>query len=302
MDRLAAFQAVVRVADTHSFTKAAEQLSLSRARVSALVAELEGHLGARLFHRTTRHVQPTPDGEALIARCRDWLDDLDEMESLFDLERGELTGRIRVDMNHAMARDLVIPQLPGFLAEHPRLDIELSCSDGPVDLVREGLDCVVRVGEVADSALIARPLGALPVINCASPAYLERQGTPRTPADLTRQGHRVVHYAPYFGTAPARWEYCAQGQTHRLALPGALTVNSTSAYTEACLAGLGLIQVPRTGVQPHLATGRLVEVLADYRAEPMPVSLIYAHRRNLSRRVQAFMGWLGDEIQRYYAL
>lgn len=301
MDRFAALQAFVRVAETGGFTRAAEQLGLSRARVSRQIQQLEDHLGARLLHRTTRQVRLSEDGQALFERSRDLLDDLDEIESLFDLEHGDITGRLRVDMSHAIARDLVVPRLPELLARHPRLALELSCSDGPADMVREGLDCVVRVGAVGDSQLIARRLGDLPIVNCASPAYLARHGTPTTPADL-QHGHRVVQYVSHLGSPADRWEYRDNGRTHHLDLPAALTVNSTTTYTEACLAGLGLIQVPRIGAQRLLAEGRLVEILPDYRAEPMPVSLLYPHRRNLSRRVQLFMDWLGALIQSHYGL
>tara|TARA_B100002052_G_C15855223_1_gene587125 strand:+ start:968 stop:1879 length:912 start_codon:yes stop_codon:yes gene_type:complete len=299
IDRVAALSAFVRVAEAGGFTRAAEQLGVSRARVSRQIAQLEDHLGVRLLHRTTRQVRLTEDGRLLLDRSRDWLDDLDDIESRFDRARGALSGRVRVDMNHAMARDLVIPRLPAFLEAHPGLSIELSTSDDRIDPVRDGLDCVVRVGTLADSQLIARPLGQLPVVNCASPAYLARCGTPRRPADLCA-GHAVIYYVPHLGNTVPRWEY-RDGDTARfLDLPGVVTVNGTMAYTEACLAGLGLIQVPRVGVQRYLAEGRLIEVLTDYRPEPLPVSLLYPHRRNLSRRVQVVMDWLGEQIQSYY--
>ncbi|GAB3672342.1 LysR family transcriptional regulator [Salinisphaera aquimarina] len=300
MDRFAALGAFVRVAETRSFTRAAEQLGLSRARVSAIVQELENHLGARLLHRTTRQVRLTPDGDALLERSRDLLDDLDELESLFD-PGSELAGRLRVDVGHAMARQLLIPRLPDFLAVHPRLSIELSCSDGPADLVREGLDCVVRVGELGDSDLIARHLGVMALANCASPTYLARHGHPQTPADLPGS-HQVVHYVPHLGTRPPPFVYREGGEDHDLELPGVISVNSTQAYTQACLAGLGLIQVPRLGVQALLDSGELIEVLADYRPAGMPVSLLYPHRRNLSRRVRVFMDWLSAEIDAHYRL
>lgn len=301
IDRVSTLQAFVRVAETGSFTRAAEQLELSRARVSRQVQQLEDHLGARLLHRTTRRVTLTEDGRALLERSRDWLADLDEIETLFEQARGGLSGRLRVDVGHAMARHLVIPGLPEWLEAHPRLEIELSVSDGLADPVREGLDLVVRGGRVRDSQLIARPLGDMAIVNCASPAYLERYGTPTVPADL-EQGHRVVHYVPRFGEPLPRWEYIQGGTTHYLSLPGTITVNSTAGYSDACRAGLGLIQVPRVGVQSWLETGALVEVMPDYRAEAMPMSFVYPHRRNLSRRVRAFMDWLGPKIQTYYEL
>lgn len=301
IDRVVALQAFVRVAQAGSFTAAAEHLGLSRARVSRQIRQLEDHLGARLLHRTTRRVTLTEDGRLLLARGQDWLDELGELEGLFERAEDRLSGRLRVDVGHAMARSLVIPELPRLLAEHPELQIELSVSDGLADPVREGLDLVVRGGHVRDSQLIARPLGDMAIINCASPAYLDSHGTPQTPADL-EHGHRVVHYVPRLGETLPRWEYVSAGQTYHLPMPGALTVNSTAAYTDACRAGLGLIQVPRVGVQAWLDTGDLVEVMPRHRAEPMPVSFVYPHRRNLSRRVRGFMDWLGPKIQAYYRL
>ncbi|MEO4045993.1 LysR family transcriptional regulator [Pseudomonas sp. CAU 1711] len=299
MDRLHAMQAFVRVAELASFTRAAESLGQPKASVSLLVQQLENQLGARLLHRTTRRVSLTQDGQACYERCKDLLADAEEIEAMFQLDASQLRGRLRVDMNQAVARDLVLPRLAEFLAAHPRLQLELSCTDHRVDLIREGFDCVLRVGGQADPGLIARPLGQMEQINCASPAYLQRFGTPHSLADLS--AHRLVHYVSVLGSKPDGWEYQEDGQTRVLDMPGALTVNSTDAYSQACLAGLGLIQVPRVGVLPQLADGRLVEVLPAYRAAPMPVVLLYPHRRNLSKRVQLFMDWLAAQIRPYLA-
>jgi DNA-binding transcriptional LysR family regulator len=297
MDRLNAMLAFVRVAELASFTRAAESLGQPKASISLQVQQLENQLGARLLHRTTRRVQLTQDGQACYERCKDLLADADEIAAMFQLDAGQLRGRLRVDMGQALARDLVLPHLPAFLAEHPHLELELSCTDHKVDLIREGFDCVVRIGSLVDAALIARPLGLMEQINCASPDYLERFGTPRSLAELA--AHRLVHYVPTLGMKPIGWEFVEQGETRFLEMPGALTVNSTDAYTQACLAGLGIIQVPLAGIRGHLAAGRLVEILPEYRAAPMPVSLLYPHRRNLSKRVQVFMDWLSRLVRDY---
>lgn len=280
-----------RVASLSSFSLAAEQLGLPRTTVSAAVREAEAELGTRLLHRTTRRVQLTPDGQQVLERAQDLLADLDELRGLFRAEPASLRGRLRVDMPQALARDLVIPALPSFLAEHPGLAVELSSVDRRVDLVREGFDCVLRVGRLADSSLIARPLGTYRMVNVASPAYLKAMGTPRTLDDLAT--HRLVHYVPNLGARPDGFEYLtADGTVQTLCMAGALTVNTTAAYEAAALAGLGLIQVPEAGVRPHLKARRLVAVLPDWHAAPMPVSLVYPHRRHLPRRVQVFMDWL----------
>ncbi|UUY08538.1 LysR family transcriptional regulator [Pseudomonas sp. J452] len=295
MDRLQAMLVFVRVAELASFTRAAESLGQPKASVSNLVQYLENHLGTRLLQRTTRRVQLTQDGQACYERCKDLLADADELATLFQLDAGQLRGRLRVDMGQALARDLVLPHLPAFLAEHPQLELELSCTDRRVDLIREGFDCVVRVGSLVDAGLIARPLGQMVQVNCASPAYLARHGTPQSLADLAE--HRLVHYVPTLGSKPSGWEVWENATTRFIEMPGSLTVSSTDAYTQACLAGLGIIQVPLVGVRPYLASGQLVEILPAQRAAPMPVSLLYPHRRNLSKRVQVFMDWLSQLVR-----
>jgi len=297
MNRLDSLQMFVRVAELSSFTQAAEQLGLPKARVSTAVQQLEGLLGTRLLHRTTRRVQMTQDGQAFYERCKDVLADIDELQAMFQQGVQALRGRLRVDMPVLVARDHVIPRLPEFLADHPQLEIELSSTDRRVDVVREGFDCVLRIGPLGDSGLVARPLGALKQINCASPAYLKQHGRPKTPADLAT--HRLVHYVPTLGAKSAGWEYVDQGRTRTVAMGGVLTVNSTESYQAACLAGLGLIQAPATGLRPLIARGLLAEVMPRYRAPALPVSLLYANRRNLPKRVQAFMAWLAQILTPY---
>jgi DNA-binding transcriptional LysR family regulator len=283
-------QIFARVAELSSFTQAADSLGLPKASISQAVQQLETLLGTRLLQRTTRRVQVTQDGQAFYERCKDMLADIEELQSMFQQGTQSLRGRLRVDMPTAVARTQVIPRLPEFLKDHPQLEIELSSTDRRVDLVREGFDCVLRIGTLEESGLVARPLGQLSQINCASPAYLAAYGTPRTPENLT--SHRLVHYVGTLGARSPGFEYEEAGQLHRLPMAGAVTVNNSEAYTAACLAGLGLIQAPRLGMRPLIEQGLLVEVLPEVRAPAMPVSLLYAHRRNLPRRVQAFMNWM----------
>ena len=297
MNRLDSLQMFVRVAELSSFTQAADSLGLPKARVSTAVQQLEGLLGTRLLHRTTRRVQMTQDGQAFYERCKDVLADMDELQAMFQQGVQALRGRLRVDMPVLISRDQVIPRLPEFLADHPQLEIELSSTDRRVDVVREGFDCVLRVGSLVDSGLVARPLGALRQINCASPAYLKQHGTPTTLADLA--GHRLVHYVPTLGAKSVGWEYEHEGRNRTLAMGGVLTVNSTEAYQAACLAGLGRVQLPAAGVKSRLASGQLVEVMPQYRAPSLPVSLLYANRRNLPKRVQVFMAWLAQILSPY---
>jgi DNA-binding transcriptional LysR family regulator len=292
---LGALRTFVKVAELASFTRAAEQLGMPKARVSTTVQQLEAELGTRLLHRTTRTVRLTPDGEQLRERCLLLLADADELQALFQQAPSALRGRLRVDLPIGLARTALIPRLPEFLAAHPQLDVELSTTDRRVDLVHEGFDCVLRIGVLDDSGLVARRLGELAQLNAASPAYLAAHGTPRTLDDLA--SHLLVRYAPALGAAPALWEYGAGEGLATRAMRSVVTVTSSDAYQAACLAGLGLIQAPAAGLRPLIEVGRLVEVLPGFSAPPMPVSLLYPHRRHLSKRVHALMAWIEEVLR-----
>ncbi|QMG39208.1 LysR family transcriptional regulator [Citrobacter freundii] len=297
MDKIHAMQLFLRVAELESFSRAADTLGLPKGSVSRQIQALENHLGTQLLHRTTRRVQLTQDGMIYYERAKDLLSNLDELDGLFHHDPTSISGKLRVDMPVGVARNLVMPRLPAFLHQYPGLELELSSSDRLVDLIREGFDCVVRVGALKDSGLIARPLGKLTQINCASSQYLARFGYPESLDDLA--SHAVVHYAVNLGTRSQGFEIATDNGPRWIKTGGMLTVNSTETYHAACLAGLGIIQVPRVGVREALRAGTLVEVLPQYRAEPMPVSLLYPHRRNLSRRVHLFMEWLTGVMKDY---
>lgn len=292
MDLTDQLRIFVSVARCSGFAAAAAQLDMPRATVSLAVQQLEARLGARLFNRTTRRVALTQEGEDLLERASNLVSDADELDNLFKTQETALSGRLRVDVPSRLARRTIAPALPAFLAHHPQLHVELGSSDRAVDLVAEGIACALRVGTLAPSSLVARPLGRLRLVNCASPAYLERRGVPDSPRALKR--HRAVLYAPPGEERAAPWEWTEAGEPRALALEGQVTVNNAETYIACALAGLGLIQIPAYDVQEHLARGELVEVLADWPAPAMPVQLVYPHRRYLSRRVQAFGRWLGD--------
>ncbi len=289
-----------RVAELSSFTQAAEALSLPKASASTAVQQLETLLGTRLLHRTTRRVQLTQDGQSFYERCKDLLAEMDELQTMFQQPGAQaLRGRVRLDMSTGVARNAVIPRLPELLQANPLLEVELSSTERRVDLIREGFDCVLRGGPVSDPGLIARPLGQLRMVNCASPAYLQAHGTPTTLADLAR--HQLVHYVSTLGAKSGGFDYVAGDEDCKLSMAGAVTVNNAEAYTAACLAGLGLIQVPVVGVQDLIAQGRLLEVLPEHLARPMPLTLLYANRRNLSKRLRVVMDWLAGVLAVYLA-
>jgi DNA-binding transcriptional LysR family regulator len=295
MNTLEAMQVFVRVAEQASFTRAAESLGLLKATVSVAVQQLEGSLGTRLLHRTTRKVQMTLDGQLYYERCKELLSEVDSLQSMFQQSGQALRGRLRVDMPSGLARLYVIPRLPEFLKAHPQVEFELSTTDRLVDPIQEGFDCVLRVGAPRDPQLIVRSLGRLAFVNCASPDYLRRRGTPETLDDLSK--HDLIHYVTTLGTKSVGFEYPDDGGYRYLPMSGPVVVNSSDAYNAACVAGLGLTQPPEIGVREQLARGELVEVLPQYRPEPMPVSLLYAHRRNLPKRVRVFMDWMAETLR-----
>lgn len=285
----------VQVAELASFTRAAERLGLTRARVSAVVQQLEATVGTRLLQRTTRTVRVTPDGEAFVERAQALLAEAEDLQSLFSRQPGSLRGRIRADVPLQLGARVVLPNLPAFLADHPLLEVDLGSTDRRVDLVHDGFDCVLRVGVLQESGLVARPVGQMVQSNLASPAYLSKHGHPRSLEDL-RRGHRLVRYSSRLAGWPALWEYVENGETRSFEMPAAITVNNTLAYEAACRAGLGLIQAPVLGHREALARGELVEVLAQWRAPPLPITLLYAHRRQVPRRLQVFMDWLAGLV------
>ncbi len=290
MDKLQQFRIFAKVADLGSFIKASQAMDLPRTSVSAAIQALEAKLGARLLHRTTRRVQLTADGEQLLDRVRSLLGDVDDIDSLFLTRQKNVVGRLNVDVPSRIARRLIIPALPALLRKHPSLQLGLGSSDRTVDLVQEGVDCAVRVGDLHNSSLVVRPLGHVALINCASPQYLRRQGVPHQPDDLMR-GHMLVGYAASVAGREQPWEYLRMGQACHLRLPSPVVVQNAESYIACCLAGIGLIQIPCYDVKHLLDSGELVEVMPNFRAAPMPISLLYPHRRQRSPRVHAFSEW-----------
>ncbi len=291
MDRIDHIRIFLRVADTGSFTLAAEQLGAPRASISLAVQQLEKRLGTRLLHRTTRRVSLTPDGELLLERARSLVADMEELEQQFQPTDRTAQGRLRVDVPSRIARRLIAPALPDFFTRFPAIELELGSSDRMVDLVQDGVDCALRVGGLANTSLVARPLGSFAMVNCASPAYLAQHGMPQSPDELP--AHWTVHYGTG-GGRPTVWEWQDGGGTRHCSMHSRVAVNNVETYIASALSGLGLIQVPRYDVQHHLAAGELVEVLPQARAAAMPVHLVYPHRRHLSPRVQGFSRWIAN--------
>jgi DNA-binding transcriptional LysR family regulator len=295
MDHLQAMRVFARVAQLGSFTKAAEQMQLPRPTVSNAIQYLESHLRVRLLQRTTRRVALTPEGAAYHERCVQVLAEIDDAEALFaDVANGP-RGVIRVDLPERLAVHVVIPALPEFFARYPDIRVVLSATDRMIDLIEEGVDCAVRVGNLGDTTLVARRIGEFEQLNCASRGYIEKHGLPRTPADLA--DHLAVGFFSSRTGRDLDWEYEEHGELKTLAMRSAVSVNSAHAYIGCCLAGLGLMQGPiGKGEAPLLESGELVEVLKDWKAPPLPVSVVFPHGRHLAPRVRIFVDWIAQLI------
>ncbi|WP_413988651.1 LysR family transcriptional regulator [Labrys okinawensis] len=292
MDRFEALRVFTRIVERRSFTLAAQDLGLPRSTVTEAVQQIEARLGVRLLQRTTRHVSPTLDGEAYYRRCTAILADIEDAEAAFSDAKPR--GLLRIDVHGTLARFFVLPGLPDFLARYPDLQLHISEGDRFVDLVREGIDCVLRVGDLHDSSMVARRVAMLPEVTCASPAYLARFGTPKTPDDLV--GHRMIGFVSSATGSVIPLELQVDGAIRNITLPTPVTVAGAETLFGAALAGLGLIQVPRYRLGPYFEAGTLVEVLKDYPPTPTPVSLLYPHSRQLSPRVRVFIDWVTKEF------
>lgn len=296
MDRVQILQLFVRIKESGSFTVAANALGISRSVASTAIQGLETRLGTRLLSRSTRHVALTPDGMAFHERCVRILAELEDAEALFLPAAFSPRGRLRVDVPSRMARLLIVPALPEFFQQYPDISLELGVTDQRIDLVHDGVDCAVRVGEIKDPRLIGKEIGFLRQINCASPGYLSRYGTPHKIADLSR--HLAVRYASPLGGPGHTWEHQERNKTVAVKMRTEITVNNAEAYIAAALAGLGLIQVPEYDVAQHLEASELVSVLPRWRVAPMLLAVLYPRRSEQSRRVHAFIDWLDALCQR----
>ncbi|MCL6407681.1 LysR family transcriptional regulator [Dickeya dadantii] len=292
MDRIQAMQVFVRVAEAGSFIQAAETLSLPASTVTSTIKNLEKYLQVRLLNRTTRRVNLTHEGAQYLVQCREILALIEHTESNLTDSVKRPQGRLRVDMPGGIAHFVVMPNLKDFYRRYPDIYLMIGVSDRQVNLVQEGVDCVIRMGELNDSTLVARPLGRFRWVTCASPAYLSENGVPQTPDDLSH--HRAIHY--FSGHGRRADEMCFVSGTEKKAVPvnGIAAVNETGLYIKMCLEGFGLGQLAERVVAEHLKEGRLTEVLADWCPPAVPVTLLYPHQRFLSPAVRAFADWVTE--------
>lgn len=276
-----------RVVEQSSFTQAAQDLGLPRSTVTDAIKQLEARLQVRLLQRTTRHVSPTLDGEAYYQRCLTILADIEDAEMAF--AGAKPRGLLRIDVHGTLARHFLLPELPDFLAQYPDIELFMSEGDRLVDPVREGIDCVVRVGRLKDSDMVARRLGELDEVTCAAPGYLQRFGTPLSLDEL--DGHRMVGFRSSASGTIMPLEFNVAGQSHQVTLPCTVSVSAAESLVAAAQMGLGIIQVPRYHLRDSLDNGSLLPLLPQFPSTPMPVSLLYPRNRQLSPRVRVFIDW-----------
>lgn len=292
MDQLTALRVFARVAEGGSFSRAAELLGMSKSAVSKHVAALESHLGARLLYRTTRQVSLTEEGRAYLDRAVRILEDLEEADSAVSTLRAEPRGTLRLNCALSFAIRHIAPALPEFHALHPKLAVDLELNDRFVDLVEEGYDLAVRIGELEDSTLIARRLANVPVLFVAAPGYLRRCGTPSRPGDLAE--HACLLYR---GRGSGREWLAGTGETaRRVKVSGPLVANNGEAIKAAAIGGLGIARLPAFILDDEIARGTLVEVLPAFRPAPIPVQAVYAPNRHLSAKVRAFIDFFAERL------
>ena len=292
MDRLQQFFIFTEVAKRQSFSEVAHRLDLPRSTVTSAIQQLETHYGVRLFHRTTRKVSLTQDGQRILPECQNLLLDYEQLEQLIQTQKQHYRGTLKISMPSRIVHQVIIPELSDFYHRYPDIHLQLNSSDDMTDLIEKGIDCVVRVGELDSSSLIARLIGHLVMVNCASPHYLEQYGTPEQLEDLSQ--HKLINYAGAVGEKQGVFVY--SGGT--VMMDSALSVNNTEAYSAAACAGLGIIQVPYYDVQDKIEQGILVEVLSAYSAPSLPLNILYPNRTYIPKRLEVFMNWVGEVLNR----
>lgn len=290
MDRFNAMRVFTRIVELGGFAKAADSLQVPRASATVLIKQLEAHLGVQLLQRTTRQVSPTLDGAAYYQRCVQLLADLEETEVVFSARRQNPRGTLSIDMPSGIGRLIVIPALPTFTAQYPQIELEIGLNDRPVDLIREGVDCVLRGGPALDESLVARPLAMMDQLTLASPNYLEHMGMPSSLDDLGR--HQMVEYLSSASGKRFGLEFQIGTELRQVHLPKRIAVNSSDGYFAACEAGYGLIQAPHYHAMRQLAAGTLVQVLPQLAVPKMALTALYPPHRQLSQRVRVFVDWL----------
>ncbi|RFB88645.1 LysR family transcriptional regulator [Rhizobium leguminosarum bv. trifolii] len=292
MESLASIFALVYAAEQQSYVGAARVAGVSPSAIGKAVARLESRLGVRLFNRTTRSISLTEEGAVLYERFKRIIDDMEDAEATILRSRERPRGRLRVSVPHIVGHHLLMPILPIFVARFPEIELDIDFEDRVIDLVAEGLDVVVRSGELADARLIARHLGDQHFVVCGSPDYLERCGRPETPGDLAR--HACIHFKYPSSGRIAPWAF--HPPYERLLLPRSLTFNNTDAGLRSAQDGLGLAHLPVYVAEPHIRAGTLIPILNAFMAPFGSLSLVWPSNRQLSPKIRAFVDFVVENF------
>ena len=301
MDRIQAMQVFTRVVETGSFARAAETLSMQKAKATRLVQWLEVRLQVQLLQRTTRRVTLTTDGAAYYEQASRVLDDLADIEATMRNARATPGGRLRVEVGSAIGRRVLIAALPGFFARHPDIQLEIGGGDHAVDRRRDGVDCGIRVGDPDDDTFVAQRIGTVRFDTVAAPDYLRAHGMPQHPAQLSSK-HAVVNFLSWrTGRRQPLW-FERDGEVAEIVGRYTIALDEASAHLEAVVAGLGIGQVARCAAEPHLRSGALVAVLGDWRCRSIPLHGVYSPKQRHSARVRAFLDWAREVFDRHPSL
>lgn len=284
-----AMQMFVAVVEHGSYTKAAEALNMHRPALSKLILSLEHELGVQLLHRTTRKVSTTPSGDEFYERSLKLLAELADTLDWFSPTRPP-RGKLRIDMQTVLGHALIIPRLPEFMERYPGLKISLGASDNLKDLIADGIDCSVRVGDLDDSSLVAKTIGEVALVTCAAPAYVKKHGLPATLDDL--QAHVAVNFMVEQRRQIMPWRFRGNGKIITVKMRSGIVVDNAEALLYCALSGIGMVQGLRAALQRYIDSGRLVEVLPDVHVEPKTVSVLFPDRRHLSPNVRVFVEWV----------
>lgn len=299
MDKIKSLEIFKKVADYKSFTKAAYEMAIPKSAISAYIASLENEIGVKLFYRTTRTVNLTQHGIEFYERAQNILFDFDEAFTQYKNGREKISGKLRIDMSISLASKLIIPKLSEFMEKYPNLSLELSSTDREVDVIQEGFDCVLRVGNKQNLGIGQKIIGEKPMVNCAARLYIEKYGKIEKLEDLSQ--HYIVDYDTKFGSPNAVFEYQVGKETIEIHMKSKIRVNNSISYTLACRAGFGIIQVPYAGVREYLQSGELVRILPDYEPSPLSITLLTPQRRNFPLRTQVFIDWVESLMPEYCA-
>lgn len=297
MDFLRKSNIFVHVVDKGSFAKAADHLKINRPAVTNAINELEQDFGVKLFQRTTRKVTLTNEGEQALEKILTILHNVHEVKKLFNSQSHKPSGKLRVDIPIALAKTIIIPNLSDFIDQYPDIDIILGVSDQPVNLINDGVDCVLRIGQLPDSSLITQVIGKITMVICAAPSYLKRYGTPQLFHDLSK--HVAINYVSSRGYRPIPWQLSDNNNSFTTRLKSSLTVNDTETFIASAIAGIGLIQVPRICVQDYLNTEELIEVLPQKPVIQRPLSIIYPDKNFITPQVNVFIQWIKSLIKQH---